>query len=114
MPSIGAVAKRGLRDTLWGKALLLLAVLLAAVVVAQSCGSRETEVSKEEATEIAREQVDYDPNRVQTRFVPRGIESRPAWAVSLGVTDGAGAFSRLTVVVVDAATGQVVEIREQG
>ncbi len=113
MPSTTAEARRGLRDSAWGRAALLVAVLLAAAVVARSCGSRDTPVSKEDAVAIARKEVDYRPTRVMTRFVPRGFQSRPAWAVSLGIPDSAGGFSRLAVVVVDAKTGQVVEIRKQ-
>ena len=114
MPSTIGEARRGLRDSPWGKAVLLVAVLLAALLVARSCGSRDTDVSKEEATEIARQRIDYEPNRVMTRFVPRGVQSRPSWAVSLGVADGRGGFRRLTVVVVDARTGRIVEVRRQG
>jgi hypothetical protein len=43
--------------------------------------------------------------------VPRGIKSRPSWAVSLATLDESGRIERVTVVVVDGQTGQVVEIR---
>ena len=102
---------RGLRDRPLGKAAILLAVLLAAFLVTKSCGSRETEISQEEAVEIARAKIDYEPERVMTRFVPRGIKSRPSWAVSLATLDSDGRIERVTVVVVDGKTGQVVEIR---
>ena len=104
---------RGLRDSPLGKAAILAVVLLAAFAVARSCGSRDTEVSKEEAAEIARREIDYEPDRVLTRFVPRGIHSRPAWAVSLSTVAASGELDRVTVVVVDGHTGRVVEIRRQ-
>jgi hypothetical protein len=89
-------------------------VLVAAGLVAQNCGSRETEVSKEDAVVIAKREIDYEPERVLTRFVPRGFQSRPSWAVSLSTLDSRGDVERVTVVVVDGVTGDVVEIRRQG
>ena len=106
-----APTARGLRDRPLGKAAILVAVLLAAFLVTKSCGSREAEISQEEAVEIARSKIDYEPERVMTRFVPRGIKSRPSWAVSLATLDESGQIERVTVVVVDGKTGQVVEIR---
>jgi len=108
-----APTARGLRDRPLGKAAILVAVLLAAFLVTKSCGSRETEISKEEAVEIARGKIDYEPDRVMTRFVPRGIKSRPNWAVSLATLRDDGRLERVTVVVVDGETGQVVETRIQ-
>ena len=112
MPT-GAGTRRALRDTPLGKAALLVAVLLAAMLVARSCASRDTQVSKDEAVEIARAEVDYEPDRVMTRFVPRGIRSRPSWAVSLSTVTAAGRLDEVTVVVVDGRTGEVVEIRKR-
>jgi hypothetical protein len=89
-------------------------VLVAAGLVAQNCGSRETEVSKEDAVVIAKREIDYEPERVLTRFVPRGFQSCPSWAVSLATLDSRGDVERVTVVVVDGVTGDVVEIRRQG
>ena len=112
MPT-NAEEARALRDRPLGRALILLAVLVAAVLVARSCASRDTEVTKEEATEIARRETDYRPERVMTRFIPRGVKSHPSWAVSLSTVDSAGELDRITVVVVDGRTGEVLEIRRQ-
>ena len=112
MPT-GAGLRRDLRDSALGRALLLLAILAVAFVAARGCASRDTEVSKEEAVEIAREEVDYEPERVMTRFVPRGARSRPNWAVSLSTVGAGGRLENVTVVVVDARDGEVVEIRKQ-
>jgi hypothetical protein len=109
-----APTARGLRDRPLGKAAILLAVLLAAFVATKSCASRDTNVSKEKAAEIAREQVDFKPDRVMTRFVPRGVQSRPTWAVSFSKLDATGNYERITVVVVDAVTGDIIEIYVQG
>ena len=105
--------RRDLRDSPLGKALLLLGVLAVAFVVGtRGCGSRDTDVSKEEAVEIARGEIDYEPDRVMTRFVPRGIQSRPSWAVSLATLREDGSFARVTVVLVDGRTGDVVDIKQ--
>jgi hypothetical protein len=105
---------RGLRDRPLGRILLLLAVLVVAFVASRSCASRDTEVDSDEAVEIAREEVDYEPERVMVRFTPRGIDSRPHWAVSFSVVDAAGNAERVTVVLVDARTGDVVEVDREG
>jgi hypothetical protein len=86
-------------------------VLLAAFLVSRSCGSSETDVSKEEAVEIARDEVDFAPERTQVRYLKRGLQSQAFWAVSLSTLDEAGLPDRVVVVVVDATTGEVDEIR---
>ena len=92
-----------------GKALALVGVLLLAFVVARSCGSSAPEVSQDEAVEIARAEIRYEPDGVQVRNVPQGVQSRRVWAVSLYE----GSFTnptRVTVVEVDAETGDVRRI----
>lgn len=106
-------SRRGLRDTPWGKAGLLLLVLALAFVVARTCGSsKPEEVTQEEAIEIAREAVDYEPDRVLVRVVRRGVPARSYWAVSLQRLEGTE-IDRLTVVVVDGTTGEIAEIRRE-
>ena len=105
---------RGLRDRPLGRVLLLLAVLAVAFVVSKSCASRDTAGDSDDAVEIARGEVDYEPERVMVRFTPRGIDSTPHWAVSLSVVDAAGNVERVTVVLVDARTGDVVEVDREG
>jgi hypothetical protein len=106
--------RRTLRDRPLGRILLLVAVLVVAFVASKSCASRDTEVESDEAVEIAREEVDYEPDRVMVRFTPRGIDSTPHWAVSLSVVDADGNPERITVVLVDARTGEVVEVDREG
>lgn len=110
-PPTDAGSGRGLRDRPLGKVVLLLAVLLLAFLASRSCASRETEISQDEAVEIARGEVDFEPDRVGVRFLPRGVESRPTWAVSLATENAEGALERVTVVVVDARSGDVEEVR---
>ena len=108
----GALTSRALRERALGKALLLVAVLVAAFLVSRSCGSSEGAITKDEAVEIARREVDYEPDGVQVRNLPRGIPQRRVWAVSLYV-GRAAAPRRITVVEVDAETGEVRAVHDE-
>ena len=107
-----AVARRSFRDRPLGKLALLLAVLLVAFLVARGCAGAGSEISKEEAIEIARREVAYRPDQTQVKLLRRGFQSRPYWAVSLATVGAGGALDRVTVVLVDARTREVAEIRE--
>jgi hypothetical protein len=88
---------------------------LLAVAVSRSCASSEGQISKEEAIEIAKREVAYEPDRTQVRLIRRGVpQSRPFWAVSLSTLDSSGRLDKVTVVVVDAQTRAVEEVRESG
>ena len=105
-------ATRSLRDRPLGKLLALLAVLLVAFVASRSCASRSGEISKEEAVEIAEREIAYEPEVTQVRLIRQGFQSRPVWAVSLSTLDAAGRPDRITIVLVDARTRQVADVRE--
>ena len=109
--STDAGIARGLRDRPLGKIAIVLAVLLAAFLVSKSCGAVGDEISQKQAVAIAREHVDYKPERVMVRLLKQGLKSRPYWAVSLATFTDTGALERATVVVIDAKTGEVSEIR---
>ncbi len=88
-------------------------MLLLALFVARACASTGDEISKEEAIEIAEREVSYRPDRTQVRLIRRGApQSRPYWAVSLATVDSRGDLERVTVVVVDARTRAVTEVRK--
>jgi hypothetical protein len=89
---------------------MLAVVLVAALLVARTCGSSEPTVSQEEAIEIAKRQVDFAPRQVQIRNVPRGLEGRRSWAVSL-YTGTVSQPGTCRVVEVDARSGSVVQVR---
>lgn len=103
---------RALRDRPLGKALILVVVLVAAFLVSRSCGATNTDVSQEQAIAIAKEQVDFAPNNVMVRLLKRGLQSRTFWAVSLSIEQPDATLENVTVVVVDADTGEVTEIRK--
>jgi uncharacterized membrane protein YkoI len=86
-------------------------VLAAAFVFAQTCQKDQVRVSKEQAIQIAERQVTFDPQRVQIRLLRQGINSKAYWAVSLSIPgEVEGTFRRLTVVRIDANTGEVVNV----
>ena len=111
MPSSEETA-RGLRDRPLGKALILVVVLVAALLVSRSCGATNAEVSQDEAIAIAKEHVDFTPNNAMVRLLKRGLQSKPFWAVSLSIKQPDATLENVTVVVVDANTGEVAEIRK--
>ncbi len=84
---------------------MLVAVLLLAFFATKTCASRDTEIDQDEAVEIARGEVDFVPERVLVRFVQRGLDARPYWAVSLSTENAAGVRQDCATVLVDGETG---------
>ena len=105
-------ARRGLRDHPLGRILLLAVVLLAALAFARTCGSREDQLSKEEAISIAEKNASYVPcdetGCVVVRAVNQGIPVRLFWIVGLAEDIGAsGKPTRVENFLIDAETGEV-------
>jgi hypothetical protein len=91
--------------------LVIVLVLVAAFVFAQTCQKDQVRVSEEQAIQTAREQVSFDPERIQVRLLRQGINSKPFWIVSLSIPgEKEDTFRRLTLVHVDANTGEVTEV----
>lgn len=111
MPTAAGTA-RGLRDRPLGKVAILAAVLLAAFLVSRSCGATDPNLTKDEAIEIAKRQVDYEPKCVFVRLTKRGFQSREFWAVSLSRPVSPSA-SRVTIVQLNADTGAVDQVKER-
>lgn len=86
--------------------------LLLTFFVARSCQQAQVRVDKDQAIEIAKQEVDFVPTRTQIRFLRQGINRKPFWFVSLGVplADDESRFSKLVVVKLDANTGAVESI----
>jgi len=105
---------RPFRDRPLGRVVILVVVLAIALFAAKTCASRDSDISQEEAIEIAQQEIDFDPDRTMVRFTPRGIQSRPFWAVSFSLLDANDQPERITVVLVNAITGEIEEIRRQG
>jgi hypothetical protein len=85
---------------------MLLAVFLLAFIALQTCASRGDEISFEEAEEIARDQIDFEPDKVLVRGVQRGLDAHLYWAVSLSTENAAGVRQECATVLVDSETGE--------
>jgi hypothetical protein len=96
-----------------GKLAVVAGLLLAIFLVSRGCQSQGIDLTKDEAIAIAREQVDFEPDLEVVRFLRRGIRFKPYWAVSLSRRNAEGERTDVTVVVVDAATGAVVEVKRE-
>jgi hypothetical protein len=95
-----------------GRVAILLAVLVVAFLVSKSCGSSGDRIGQDRAVEIAIGELDFEPECKQIRFVRRGIQGASYWAVSLWTLDAAGRFDRVTLVLVNARTGDVLQVNE--
>ena len=87
-------------------------VLLAALVVARTCGSNEIDVSQEEAVAIAIEHASFEPCEedlcVQVRYVPRGVPVRGYWGIVLAEEIRPdGEPTRVESFLVNVETGEI-------
>ena len=64
--------------------------------------------------EIATAQVDFEPTGHQIRLIKRGLQSREIWLVGLERRDENDTLTNATSVLVDADTGEVIEVRPSG
>jgi hypothetical protein len=87
----------------------LIAIGLLLTRVLDRSGAR---ISEERAVAIARPQVEFEPEGHNIRLIRRGIPPKPYWAVSFWIKDSSGKPTRVTVVVVNADTGRVTEVRK--
>ena len=85
---------------------MLLAVFLLAFLALRTCAARDEEISFEEAEAIARDEVDFEPEKVLVRGVQRGLDAHLFWAVSLSTENAAGVREECATVLVDAETGE--------
>ena len=84
---------------------MLLAVFVLAFFATKTCASRDEEISFEEAEAIARDEVDFEPEKVLVRGVQRGLDAHLFWAVSLSRENAAGIRVDCATVLVDSETG---------
>jgi hypothetical protein len=103
--------RRDLRDSPWGKLLLLVAVLLVALGVSRSCGSSRDDITREEAVALAIEEASFEPCAEeicrQVRFIQRGVPPVGYWGVVLSEHVVQGRPSRTESFLVNAASGEV-------
>jgi hypothetical protein len=87
----------------------LIAIGLLLTRVLDRSGAR---VSEERAVDVARPYAGFTPEGHNIRLVCRGIPPKPFWAVSFWIKDASGDPTRVTVVLVNADTGDVTEVRK--
>ena len=102
----------------WGRILVLIALVVLAAVVARSCQQSQIRISKEQAIAIADRQIDFKPGSTQIRMLRQGLNRKPFWFVSLSDPIGSAVdpqgFTRLVVVQIDANTGKVEDVNNEG
>jgi hypothetical protein len=77
--------------------------------VARSCGDNSPDVSSKEAIAIAKESIEFTPDGVQVKNVPRSLQQHRVWAVSL-YTGTAIAPQQCRLVEIDARSGAVLAV----
>ena len=113
-PPAAPVARKDLRDSLWGRALILGVLLLVTLLVSKTCGSSSDEITQDEAVEIAVENASFTPCPEeicrQVRFLNQGIPPVGYWGVVLSeeIDDG-GQPNRTESFLVNASTGEVTK-----
>jgi hypothetical protein len=98
----------------WLRPAVIVAVLVLAFVVAQTCQKSSIRLDKNQAIAKAEDQIDFKPTQTQIRLLRQGVPSEPFWVVSLSRPGKAeGTFSALAVVRIDANTGKVESVKQQ-
>lgn len=91
------------------------AVLLGLALTGVFNASSQNTIDANEAIEIARDHIDFQPEDEGARFVRQGVALRPIWAVSFSIPEDNGNrndFKRLTTVEIDAESAEVIRISE--
>jgi len=89
---------------------LILVVILLGLTGRLSAGSG-IEITADEAIEIARPAVDFEPERSEAILIRQGFNLQPVWAVSFSVRTPDGSrndFAELLIVNVDAVDGTIL------
>ena len=100
-----------LRRVTWSRVAFMVVLIAIGLVLVRVLGRSTPTVSKSEAIEISRQRIDFVPQAHQIRFIRRGIPPHGFWIVSYYIPKQGGGYTRVTVVVVDATSGKVTEVR---
>lgn len=100
-----------LRRVTWSRVAFMVALLVIGLVLVKVLGRSTPSVSKSEALTISRPRIDFVPQDHQIRYIRRGIPPHGFWIVSYFIRKQEGGYKRVTVVVVDATSGKVTEVR---
>ena len=89
----------------------MVALLALGLVLTRVLGRTTPKVSKADAVAVARPKVDFKPQGYNIRLLRQGIPPRPVWAVSFWIRKAGGGYSKITLVLVDANSGRVMQVR---
>jgi hypothetical protein len=89
----------------------MVGLIVLGLVLSRVLGSTNPHVSKDRAVEIARPHAGFKPQGHTIRLVRQGIPPRAFWAISFWKHAPSGAYSRITIVLVDAGNGRIEEVR---
>ncbi len=111
-PPAGPPSGRDLRDSLWGKALILGVLLLFTLVVSKTCASNGDDITQQEAVDLAIAEASFVPCEPQicrqVRYLNQGIPPEGYWGVVLSEeVDADGVPNRTESFLVNASTGEV-------
>ena len=111
-PPAEPAARRDLRDSLWGRALLLGVLLLLTLLVSKTCASNRDDISQQEAVDLAIAEASFTPCEReicrQVRFLNQGVPPVGYWGVVLSEKiDADGQPNRTESFLVNASTGDV-------
>jgi hypothetical protein len=110
-PPAAPRAGKDLRDSLWGRALILGVLLLFTLVVSKTCASNRDEITQDEAVAIAMEEASFTPCKReicrQVRYLNQGVPPVGYWGVVLSEQVVNGQPTRTESFLVNASTGEV-------
>ena len=111
-PPAAATPRKDLRDSLWGRALILGVLLLFTLLVSKTCASNRDDISQQEAVDLAIAEASFVPCEReicrQVRFLNQGIPPVGYWGVVLSEeVDAEGEPNRTESFLVNASTGDV-------
>jgi hypothetical protein len=111
LPTVAGAAQT-LRGRPIGRILVLVGVVILAFVVSRSCQRNYVRITSDQAVAIGQREIDFRPEGHTIRLVQRGVPPRRYWAVSYWIRDPLSKthYSKVTVVLVDANTGEVHQV----
>jgi len=89
----------------------MVGLLVVGIVLVRVLGGTRPHVSESRAVQIAKPKIDFVPQGHTIRYVRRGIPPHGFWIVSFWIHNSTGGYKRVTVVLVDASSGRVTEVR---
>ena len=111
-PPPQATPRKDLRDSLWGRALILGVLLVFTLVVSKTCASNRDDITQAEAIDLAIANASFVPCEReicrQVRYLNQGIPPVGYWGVVLSEKVNAqGQPNRTESFLVNASTGDV-------